>query len=764
MPFLLESGLNRRLGPTGPVHGFSPAQVEELMAGIYQRGDRLMLWFLAIHFVLGLLLAFYYQTWVATLLVGVTSLGGFALLVRLWPGSFFTRSMASVAQQAFVALHIYQLHGQSEQHFWYFTALTMMIVYQDWLCMWPGTLLIIAQHIVFAYLHDAGYPVHFFPEAHVGFTKLFYHFGIAIVQVGICGYWAHLLRTQTLGDAWQKRELGLAGDRLEQQLAQVQASERTLAAATEALRESDRRQRAILDNTGDLAWVKDRQGRYVATNPALAAVMGRMVGDMEGHTDAQLFPPELVGAFETEDRWIIRRGEPLRIEREIHAPHGRTITVESMMTPIIDNDGQVVGITGIGRDITARKSAEAERVRLEAKVQHAQKLESLGVLAGGLAHDFNNLLVGILGNVGLARQEIAPGSHVGEVLDELEHAARRAADLTAQMLAYSGKGRFVVERLDLSGTVKEMAHLLTAVISKKATLVETFAEGLPMIEADATQVRQVIMNLITNASDALDDRAGTIGLATGSTEATREYLDSVAPDRELAAGRYVYLVVSDTGTGMDAATLQRIFDPFFTTKFTGRGLGLAAVQGIMRGHRGAITVNTVPGGGTTFTVLFPSAVGAAPPASALPLSEPEPSTGGVVLVVDDEDVVRNVARRTLERAGFIVETAQDGEDALARVRAEPDRYGCVLLDLTMPRLSGDETQWELQRSFPHLAVLISSGFTEEEAIGRFAGREVAGFVQKPYLLNDLTAAVAQALRRKSASAVKTNEVGAVKKV
>src|SRR5262249_15717407 len=224
-----------------------------------QRGDHIMLGFLAAHTVLALGLAAYHGTWLTTLGVSALTLGGFALLVRLWPRTLFTRSMASVAQQAFVALHIYQMHGQPEQHFWFFTALTMMIVYQDWVCMWPGTLLIILQHVVFAYLTNLGYHVQFFPEHHVGFTKLLYHFGIAVVHVAMCGYWAVLLRDQTLSEAWQRLQLTLAGERLANELEHATESERAIATQAQELRESAGRQHAILSSIPDLAWVKDVQ-------------------------------------------------------------------------------------------------------------------------------------------------------------------------------------------------------------------------------------------------------------------------------------------------------------------------------------------------------------------------------------------------------------------------------------------------------------------------------------------------------------------------
>src|SRR3954471_22883070 len=278
----LELDLLRRLRPGASQHGFRPAEVNELMQGIYQRGDRIMLGFLVAHAVLALGLAAYYQTWASAIAVSAATVGGFALLVRLWPRTLFTRSMASVAQQAFVALHIYQMHGQPEQHFWFFTALTMMIVYQDWICLWPGTLLIILQHVVFAFLTNLGYHVQFFPEHHVDFTKLLFHFGIALVQVAMCGYWALLLRDQTLSDAWQRLQLTLAGKQLATELEHANESERALAAQAQELRDSVGRQHAILASIPDLAWVKDVEGRYTAVNRAFTQFVGREVHDILG--------------------------------------------------------------------------------------------------------------------------------------------------------------------------------------------------------------------------------------------------------------------------------------------------------------------------------------------------------------------------------------------------------------------------------------------------------------------------------------------------
>ncbi|MCP4679165.1 MAG: PAS domain S-box protein [Deltaproteobacteria bacterium] len=257
-------------------------------------------------------------------------------------------------------------------------------------------------------------------------------------------------------------------------------------------------------------------------------------------------------------------------------------------------------------DITEQKRAEEERLRLETKVLRSQKLESLGVLAGGIAHDFNNLLMGILGNADLAAMNLVPETPAREYVHQIEIASKRAANLAKQMLAYSGKGRFVVLAINLQTLVEEMVHLLEVSISKKVVINYDFAGNVPSIEADATQIRQIVMNLVINASEAIGDHSGVISIRTGVMECDRNYLNDTCLDDNLPEGVYSYFEISDTGGGMDKETIAKIFDPFFTTKFTGRGLGLAAVLGIVRGHKGAVEIRSRSGKGTTFTVLFPA--------------------------------------------------------------------------------------------------------------------------------------------------------------
>jgi signal transduction histidine kinase/CheY-like chemotaxis protein len=393
-----------------------------------------------------------------------------------------------------------------------------------------------------------------------------------------------------------------------------------------------------------------------------------------------------------------------------------------------------------------RRAAEAERMRLEAQVQYAQKLESLGVLAGGIAHDFNNLLMVILGNLDLAIFELPPGGPAHDRLSDAKEAGRRASELTRQMLAYSGRGTFVVQRINLSRLVDEMTPMLRISISKRAELRFGLSPDLPPIDADATQMRQVILNLVVNASEAIGDRNGIIEVSTGTADCDGATLAALVAGDAARPGRHVFLEVKDSGAGMDEETQARIFDPFFTTKVSGRGLGLAAVTGIVRGHKGAIALRSRPAEGTTFRVLFPRAG----PAAAAPIIE-QPSAAsvrgtGTILLVDDETAVRTTAKAMLERLGYRVILAEDGRQAIEAFQAHQADIAGVLLDLTMPSMDGKETFRALRRIDARARVILSSGYGEHDVAERFAGLGLAGFIQKPYELNSLGSVLAAALR------------------
>ncbi len=490
-----------------------------------------------------------------------------------------------------------------------------------------------------------------------------------------------------------------------------------------------------------VVWSTDADLRFTAVAGARGAVLGLDKAKVVGSRVEDFLPrPFTADAAPGDPASEVH--EPTLADLHSIALHGQVITYEFTheersyevrLQPL--EQGRRAGVLAMALDVTERRKLEKER--MEARLQQAQKLESLGLLAGGIAHDFNNLLVGVLGNASLALAELETSSSAFEHLRRIESAAERAADLTRQMLAYSGRGRFVVETVDLSETVRDMAQLLEVSLPKTACIDFEFEEGLPAIDADVAQLRQVVMNLITNAADALGDRDGRIGLVTGKYMVDRAFIDGARLDAgELTEGWYVTLEVTDTGRGMDHATKQRMFDPFFTTRADGHGLGLAAVLGIIRGHGGAIQVRSEPTEGSTLKAWFPAS--AAVTSQKIPtLDSFDVGPGGWVLIVDDEPAVRSFVSAALERAGYAVETANDGAEALTKFSERPDDYGVVLLDLTMPVMDGEEAFRELRRLRPGVRVLLSSGYTEQEATSRFAGRGLAGFLQKPYRAREL---------------------------
>ena len=432
---------------------------------------------------------------------------------------------------------------------------------------------------------------------------------------------------------------------------------------------------------------------------------------------------------------------PCEFEEELEFPTGRRVW-HTRLVPWQSGGEQY--LAGFAHDVTERVAADRHRGLLESKLLDAQKLESLGILAGGIAHDFNNLLTGILGNVSLMRLELPATSALVEHVDQIESVTIRAADLCRQLLAYSGKGRFVVRPLDVSELTRQTAPLLQLSIGKNSTLRLDLPEGLPPVDADATQMRQVLMNLVVNASEALGERAGVINVTSGVLFAEGEYLRTTFLAPELADGKYVFVEVSDNGCGMGPATQAKIFDPFFSTKFTGRGLGLSAVLGIVRGHKGAIKVYSELGRGTTVKLLLPAMEGV--PVAASAPAQVSLQRRGTVLVVDDEDVVRGVAARILGSYGFNVILANDGREGVARFSERRAEIVAVLMDLTMPQMDGVDAFREIRNIDENMPVLLMSGYNEQDAVMRFAGKGLAGFVQKPFTVEILRERLMSVLR------------------
>jgi PAS domain S-box-containing protein len=500
----------------------------------------------------------------------------------------------------------------------------------------------------------------------------------------------------------------------------------------------------VLSQVSDAIIVLTPDRRLTCWNAGAEALFGIPASEAIGRSAEDVLD-RLASADDLKTiRHTVAQSGAFRGELIARRQDGNPVHVEAIVQELRDVQGRPAGRIILVHDIHDLKLAERERRQLEQHLQQVQKLESLGVLAGGIAHDFNNLLVGMLGHAGLALSEIPPGSPLRERIQQIETCALRAAELTNQMLAYSGKGRCVVEPTDLTLVVREMSNLLETAISKGARLDLHLAEPLPAMLADRTQLRQVVMNLITNASDAIGAGVGTITVTTGTMIATREYLAQAYTSGSSDAGEYVFLEVRDTGCGMDAETQQRIFDPFFTTKFSGRGLGLAAVLGIVRGHRGVVRIQSAPGTGTTFRILFPASAGVV----ALPASKPEhvgARKHARVLVVDDESSVRAIAREALSRAGFTVLVAEDGPEAVERVKDDHQSIDAVLMDMTMPGMNGVDAMRAMRHLVPGLPVVITSGYSEQEAQERCGDDTFTGFVQKPFAPSALVAKINDAV-------------------
>jgi len=514
-----------------------------------------------------------------------------------------------------------------------------------------------------------------------------------------------------------------------------------------ALGESEQRATALFTQAPDAIFMLEGEppqvGRILAANPA--------AGHMHG-VDPELFAGRPLGDFqpagqrEALQEALERAKADERVRVEIARVRGDGSEVD------VEMHAQAFHVRGhryllaFDRDITERRRNEAERAAMEEKLRETQKLESLGLLAGGIAHDFNNLLTGILGHANLARRSTVP-SEIDACLEQVEQSTERAAELCGQMLAYAGKGRFEVNHVDLSAAVHETTSLLRASIGRGVRLELQLATGLPIVEGDLTQIRQIIMNLVLNGAEATEGKAGVIRVTTGVMDADAAYLATTHLAPDLPEGRYVFLEVADNGRGMSDDTLARIFDPFFSTKFTGRGLGLAAVIGIVRGHSGALKVESQEGVGTIFRLLLPASTVMLPPQTVSVDPAPIWHGRGLALIVDDEPSVRHVATRMLESMGLDVVAASTGAEAVQILRERPDAFAVLLLDLTMPGGRGDETFRELRAIRADVPIILMSGYSHHEAAAHFEGEDLAGFLQKPFRLEKLRELVRGATSR-----------------
>lgn len=388
------------------------------------------------------------------------------------------------------------------------------------------------------------------------------------------------------------------------------------------------------------------------------------------------------------------------------------------------------------RDISHQKEAEARRREIDAQLQQVQRLEGLGVLAGGIAHDFNNILMGIMGNAELALDDLPAESPTREELKEIINASRRAADLCQQMLAYAGKGQVERVYIGIQDLVMDTLTMLKSCISKRCDLNLQLEKDAPLTHGDPSQISQIIMNLLVNASEAIGDRNGEITISSGLVTIDKQTQLDGYMVQPWVLGDFVYLQVSDSGSGIDPMAMQRIFDPFYTTKFTGRGLGLSAVLGIVQAHKGGLSVESQPGQGTTFRVLFPAATEKSSTKSSQKESY-ELLSPGTALLVDDESSVRIVCTKLLQRLGFCVLSAENGEQAVDLYRQNQRDIEIILLDLTMPVMDGVEAFRELRKLNPDIRVILATGFSEVDVRARYASEGFLGYLHKPYTLTNL---------------------------
>ncbi len=496
--------------------------------------------------------------------------------------------------------------------------------------------------------------------------------------------------------------------------------------AEERLRESEERYRTQFDMASEGIMALTPEGELVDVNEAFARMHGYTREEILGMKLEDLDSPDSYLQVGERMRRINAGEEPI-FEVEHRHRNGHLIHLE-VSAGLIQSGGKRI-ILNYHRDIT-------ERRRVEDSIRQAQKLESLGVLAGGIAHDFNNLLTAIMGNLNLAQAKVGEHSQARPYLEKVENTVLRAAELSRQMLAYSGKGHFVVKPRDLNAIIQEMTGLLAASLPKLIRLDLHLAPDLPLFKADGAQIQQVVLNLITNAAEAIGNREGGISITTYNADLDREVLTSGFPGQPMEAGRYLVLSVADTGCGIEPQVLSRIFDPFFTTKTTGRGLGLSAMLGILKGHKAGIHIETEVGQGTTFQVFFPALGADEAPEDQAPARR-ERHRAGTILLVDDEEMILESTSPALESLGFRVIKARDGVQALELFMERSTELALVLMDLSMPRMDGTSAFLAMRRIRPEVPVLLTSGYDQKEATEDLLAQGLAGFVQKPYRIRDL---------------------------
>ncbi|MEK8090726.1 hybrid sensor histidine kinase/response regulator [Thermithiobacillus plumbiphilus] len=488
----------------------------------------------------------------------------------------------------------------------------------------------------------------------------------------------------------------------------------------------------------------DGQPRVVFVNEACHRRTGYTPEELVGGPPLSFEGPETDRAVLERMARAMKKLKPVREELLCYTKDGKTFWQELDMSPMADAEGRVTHWVSIGRDITERKRAEETRLQLQEQLYHSQKMESIGLLAGGIAHDFNNLLTSILSSAELGRESLPEGHVAHEDLQTIIKAALRASGLTKELLAYAGNGKRMTEVININHLVTDMLAILRSQMPRSIIVRKALQSRMPPVEADPVQIQQVIMNLCLNASQAMPD-GGMLSITTDMVTLTEEKTRKFRSYNPPEPGLYALFEVSDTGSGMDARTIKRIFEPFYSTKNQGRGLGLAAVLGIIKSHRGGIEVESTPGEGSTFTVYLPASDKPFPEE----ISRPTEMVHGphTVMFVDDEEILRSLGQRILERLGYQVILAADGVEAVRIFGERASEIDLVIMDLSMPRMGGEDAYREISRIRPDVKVILCSGYDESTAVGKLGSDNLVGLIQKPFEMKTFSQAVHAALER-----------------